>query len=74
VGVELRLFGDVAEPNLESDGIVNNGLAMEQNLAFARVQKAGDDLYGGAFAGAIWAQLSENLTGANLKADIVEGR
>ncbi len=61
--VQMRLFGHVAHALLPGDQVAPDGFAVEQNLAAARLDEAGDHLHGGGFAGAVRPEVAGHLAG-----------
>ena len=63
VGVEMRLFGDVAHALLVGDEVLLDGLAFEEDFSGAWVHESGDHLHGGGFAGAVGAEVAGDFAG-----------
>jgi hypothetical protein len=73
VGIEIGFFGNVAEMFAVTNKILLNILALEENLALSRFQKAGEHLYRCAFARAVRAEIAEDLAGLEAEFNIVYG-
>ena len=73
VGVEVRLFGDVAEAAAEGEEVVADGTAVEEDVAGGGLEEAGDHLHGGGFAGAVGAEVAGDLAGVRGEADGFDG-
>ena len=73
MGVEVRLFGDVAHAALVGDEVVLDGLAVEENFAGGHFDEAGDHLHGGGFAGAVGAEVAGDFAGAGGEGHVVDG-
>ena len=73
VGVEVRLFGDVADAALEGFEIAVDVLAMEEDVAGGGLQESGEHFDGGAFSGAVGSEVAENFAGVDDEADAIHG-
>ena len=51
----------------------SDGLAIEDDLSFGRLQHRGQDVQHRRFSGSVLAQQAMNLAGAHVKADLVQG-
>jgi hypothetical protein len=70
VRIEVWLLGDVAHALAVGHQVVANGLAVEEDLAGARLDETGDDLHRGRLAGAVGTEIASDLTCARNKADV----
>ena len=70
--VEIRLLRDVADLPLVRDRILGQRAAVERDRPGARLEQADDDVDGGALAGAVGAEIADDLAALQLKADLVE--
>ena len=73
VGIEVGLLGDVAEAALEALEVAADVLAVEEDASAGGLEEAGEHLDGGTFAGAVGAEIAEDLAGAYGEADRVDG-
>ena len=64
MGVDVGLFGDVAEGGAVGLEVVADALAVEEHLAVVGLEEAGDDFDGGGFAGAVGSEVADDLAGA----------
>src|SRR4051794_29227952 len=58
----MCLFGNVAQTALVFDQAVANATTAVQDLAGGRLHQPGDHFHGGAFARAVWAEITKNLS------------
>ena len=70
----MRFFRNVAKAFSISRQIVADVLAVEQNLAARRFEKAGEHFYGSAFSGTVGAEASQDLPGAQREGHVLRGR
>src|SRR5579859_269011 len=73
VGVEVSFLGDVAEMLAIGRQIVLNVAALELDRAASRLQQSGEHFYGCAFARAVGAKTTEDLSGAQGEGEILYG-
>ena len=73
VGIEVRFLGDVAEAALEALEVAADVLAVEEDASAGGFEQAGEHLDGGAFAGAVGAEIAQDLAGADGEADAIHG-
>jgi hypothetical protein len=73
VGIEVGLFGDVAEAALEAFEIAADVLTLEEDASAGGLEEAGEHLDGGAFSGTVGAEIAENLTRLDGEADRIHG-
>jgi hypothetical protein len=73
VGIEVGLLGDVAEAALEALQVAADILAVEEDASAGRLEQAGEHLDGGALAGAVGAEIAQDLARADGEADRVHG-
>ena len=69
----MRLLRNVADRTQEAGPVRAHVAAVEQDLAAGGLDQADQHLHGGRFAGAVGAQVAENLAGTNGEADAVHG-
>ena len=55
MGIEMRLFGDVAHAAPVSEGVLLNRDGIEEDFAGGGFDESGDHFHGGGFAGAVRA-------------------
>ncbi len=72
VRVEIRLFRDVADLLLVGERILGQRTAVERDRSRARLEQADDDVDRGALAGAVRAEIADDLAALQLEADLVE--
>ena len=72
-GVEVRLFGNVAETLAELDGIARDVVAVPEHGAGRRLEQPGEHLGRGALPRSVRTEVAHHLTGANLEAHVVDG-
>ena len=53
--------------------VVADALPFEEHLAFVGLKQAGDDFDGGGFAGAVGADVADDLAGLETEADVLDG-
>ena len=73
VGIEVRLLGNIAEAALEGFEIEADVLAVHGDAAGGGLEKSGEHLDGGAFSGAVGAEIAENFTRPDGEADAIYG-
>jgi hypothetical protein len=74
VGIEVGLLGDVAQAALKGFEIVPDVLAMEEDASAGGFEEAGEHLDSGAFAGAVGAEVAQDLARVDGEADGIDGR
>ena len=72
VGVDGRIFRQVADPLLHLDGILEDVEPAHLRLAARRRQDSGEDAHGRRLAGAVGAEETEDLARLHLEADVVD--
>src|SRR5215469_8754185 len=70
----MRLFGDISDHALKAGQIVVDAVTLIENLAFRRLDQAGQHFDGRALSGAVGTQISENLAGCDGEADLMDSR
>jgi len=73
IGVEVRLFGDIAENAAEGDHVAMDVMALEEHAAIVGAEHAGDDFDGGGFAGAVGTEEADDFAGGEGEADVFNG-
>ena len=53
--------------------LVQNVMALDDDVALRGGQISGDDVHGGGLAGAVWPQKAEDLTVSHRKAQVIHG-
>src|SRR5580700_2297949 len=71
--VEMRLFRHVPHALLVGDRVILDGYAIEQDLARAGLDEAGDYFHRGRFAGAIGSEVARDFTGMRRETDVIDG-
>jgi hypothetical protein len=70
----VRLFGNVAEPPFELDGIFLDVHAVKENLTLGSLDQAGEHFDSGALSGAVGSEVAENLARSDRKTYVVDNR
>ena len=73
VGIEIRLFGYVADALLVGNEVFVDGLAVEEDLTGSHFDETGDHLHGGGFAGAVGTEITGDFAGVGGEADVIDG-
>src|ERR1017187_8066380 len=73
VRIEVGLLGDVAEAALEAFEIAADVLTVEEDAPTGGLEQSGEHLDGGTLAGAVGAEIAQDLAGADGDADRVHG-
>ena len=71
MGIDVRLFGNVAEAPLEADQVVADVGAVPENLARGRGQQAGEHFHRGGFTAPVGPQVSGDLAGRDGKRHVI---
>ena len=69
----MRLFRHVADALLKGGEIVVDAVAVVKDLPLGGFDQAGEHLHGGAFAGAVGAQVAEDLAWLYREAHLPHG-
>src|SRR4029453_1762847 len=72
VGVQVRLFGYVADSPLTANRILGHADAVEMEQSGARLEEADDHVDGRALTRSIRPQVAEDFPAADLEADLVD--
>jgi hypothetical protein len=67
MGVDVGLLGHVAKGSAVGGEVVADAASLEEDLAAVGLKEAGDDLDGGGLAGAVGADVADNLAGRTRK-------
>ena len=73
MGVDVGFFGDVADGGTKSGQVGKDVAAMEEDAAAAGLEQAGEDLDRGGFAGAVGAEIADDLAGMDGEGDVFDG-
>ena len=70
----MGLLGYVSKGGAVTLKVITNAFALEKHLTLIRLQQASDDLNRGGLAGPVWADVANDLAGADAEADIFDRR
>src|SRR5580658_2864059 len=73
MSVQIRLFGDISHAPFESQQVLLDGDAIEEDLAGAHLHEPGDHLHGCRFTRSVRSQVTGNLSGLRREADVIHG-
>src|SRR5689334_22620811 len=73
VRIDVSLLRHISQPLLESRQIGPNVPAVEQDLAFAGLDQAGQHLHRCAFSRPVWSEVPKDLARADGKAHVIYG-
>jgi len=73
VGVEGDVFGHVADAFADFEGVGDDVVAGDADFAVGGGKISGEDLHGGAFAGAVGAEETDDLALVDMEADVLDG-
>src|SRR5690242_19732484 len=74
VGVEIRFLWHVAESFTVADEVLVDVLTVVEDLAVGGLEESGQHFDGGAFAGAVGAEVTQHLPGLKRKVDVPHGK
>ncbi len=70
--VKIRLFGYIAQVFAIGHKILLDVPAIEMDFSMSWLEQADEHFYGGAFAGAVGSQVTQDTSGTDLEADVLD--